>query len=156
MHLIDRVDSPFEDDRGVSVMLDYVITLAIAGVLVSGLLIGVTNVVDSQADRVARGELEVVGQQVAADLESADRLVRASGGGSDTTVTITTDHPTRVAGSTYTIEVTTDEVILESHEQDVEVTIPHNAENVDTSSSAHGGTVEIDYDESDGLEVRNA
>jgi len=45
------------DERGVSVTVGYVLTLAIGAVLLSGVVIGVGGVVDSQTDRAVRGDL---------------------------------------------------------------------------------------------------
>jgi len=66
------------DERGVSVTVGYVLTLAIGAVLLSGVVIGVGGVVDSQTDRAVRGDLSVLGQTTAANVESADRLARAA------------------------------------------------------------------------------
>jgi len=50
------------DERGVSVTVGYVLTLAIGAVLLSGVVIGVGGVVDSQTDRAVRGDLSVLGR----------------------------------------------------------------------------------------------
>jgi len=93
------------DERGVSVTVGYVLTLAIGAVLLSGVVIGVGGVVDSQTDRAVRGDLSVLGQTTAANVESADRLARAAeadrsnaAGATNASVSVAVDLPTRVAG----------------------------------------------------------
>jgi hypothetical protein len=98
----DRV-SPDDRDRAVSITVNYVIALSITAVLISGLLVGASGYVENQRDRVVREELEVVGEQLAAGIDDADRLARAA---SDPgTVRVGVDLPRRVAGETYRIEI---------------------------------------------------
>lgn len=92
-------------DRAVSQTLGYVLTLAISTLLVTGLVVAGAGFVDDQRDRVIRQELEVIGQQVAAGVEQADRLVAASGSDPGTSVRVTRSIPDRVVGSTYTLEM---------------------------------------------------
>jgi len=81
--------------RGVSTALGYVLNLGVAAILVTTLMLSAGTLVDDQRRVAVETELEVVGERVAADLASADRLARASDGGS---VRYVVDVPTRVAG----------------------------------------------------------
>lgn len=88
-------------DRGVSVVVNYTITIAISTILMSVLLVGVGGVVDDHRDTAARSELRVIGHQLAESLQSADRLARAGG----EAVSIEFEAPRTVAGSTYQIDI---------------------------------------------------
>lgn len=89
------------DERAVSTTVSYTLTLAITGILVSGLLIAGAGFVDSQRERAAETELQVVGQRLAADIGAADRLAVATGGD----VTLNRTLSEAVIGSGYRIDV---------------------------------------------------
>lgn len=91
------------DDRAVSTVLNYILTLAIASLLIVGLIVATSGFADRQREQTIRDELHVLGQQLASDLAAADRLVVAGG----TTVRIRRDLPTTAAGARYRIEVDT-------------------------------------------------
>lgn len=91
-------------DRAVSTTLGYALTLAITTLLVTGLLVGVGGFVEDQRERAIRSELQVVGQQMAADVQAGDRFAETG----DTTFTIRRDLPNEVAGTSYTVEVVGD------------------------------------------------
>ncbi|WP_128905184.1 DUF7266 family protein [Halorubrum amylolyticum] len=149
------------DERGVSVAVGYVLTLAIGAVLLSGVVVGIGGVVDSQTDRVVRGNLEVTGQTAVANLESADRLARASavdhpsGGAGSATVSVAVDLPTRIAGRPYRISVDDEAVTLRTRDPEIAVEIPHAATLTVEESSVRGGPIRVRYDGADGsgLEV---
>ncbi|MFC7028484.1 hypothetical protein ACFQH8_15745 [Halomicroarcula sp. GCM10025710] len=63
-----------QDDRAVSTALGYVLTLSIASLLVTGLIIAGSGFVEDRREQVVREELTVIGQQIGADLARADRL----------------------------------------------------------------------------------
>lgn len=92
------------NSRAVSTTLGYALTLAITTLLVTGLLVGVGGFVENQRERAIRSELQVVGQQMAADIQAGDRFVEAG----NTAFTIRRDVPNEVAGTSYTIEVVGD------------------------------------------------
>ncbi|WP_200531464.1 hypothetical protein [Halorubrum sp. LN27] len=139
------------DERGVSTAVGYVLTLAIGAVLLSGVVIGIGGVVDSQTDRVVRGDLEVTGQTVVANLESADRLARAAesgrpAGAAPANVSVAVDLPTRLAGRPYRIAVTNASVTLRTDDPEMAVEIPHAANVTVSESNVRGGPVRIQYD----------
>jgi hypothetical protein len=88
-------------NRGVSTVVGYVLNLGIATILVSGLLISGGGLVDDQRERTARSQMDVIGNRIAADLETADRLLRTGNG----SVTIRSDLPPTVVGSQYQVDV---------------------------------------------------
>lgn len=92
-----------DDDRGVSVTVNYVVALAITAVLISGLLVGAGNYVESQREQVVREELDVVAEQLAAGVADADRLAAADA--ASRSVRVGVDLPRRVAGESYRVEV---------------------------------------------------
>lgn len=87
--------------RGTSTALGYALTLGITTLLVTGLLFAAGGFVEDQRDRAIRTELQVVGQQIAADIGAADRFVAAG----RTEFTIERDLPNRISGASYTISV---------------------------------------------------
>lgn len=150
------------DERGVSTTVGYVLSLGVATLLLTGLLLAAGNFMADQREGASRTELRVVGQQLASDLAGADRLAQAADDGS---VTVRRSLPPRVVGSAYTIRidqggaVTDGYVITLEAENGVTATARFTAEtDVATPTSLTGGDVVISYD-TDGsavLEVTNA
>jgi len=149
------------DERGVSPVVGYVLTLGISTLLVSGLLIAAGGFVDDQRERTSRSELRIIGQQVSADIAAADRLNRTDGAAQ---VRITQSIPERVVGSQYTVAVRADgngptDPYLELTTARPEVTVAvgvTNQTNV-VESSVSGGEIEVAYNSTaGGLEVSNA
>ncbi|EMA01472.1 hypothetical protein SAMN05443574_112116 [Haloarcula vallismortis] len=143
-------------NRAVSTTLSYTLSLAIASILVSGLLIAGGNFVESRQEQVIRDELEVIGQQVASDIARIDRLVVAAD--DDPTARLNHTFPTRVSGSSYRVSIdpAADALTLESTSPDVSVTVSLTTQTDLEASSADGGVITVLYDESNGrLEVRN-
>ncbi|WP_144920325.1 DUF7266 family protein [Halorubrum salsamenti] len=141
------------DERGVSVTVGYVLTLAIGAVLLSGVVIGVGGVVDSQTDRTVQSELSVLGQTATANVESADRLARAAetdrsnaADATNATVSVSVDLPTRVAGVPYRIAVDDDAVTLRTDRPEARLVVEHAARVNVTPASVRGGPIRIEYD----------
>lgn len=141
------------DERAVSSTISYVLTLAISALLVSGLLIAGSDFVNDRREQVVRNELRVVGQQVAADLERADRLVQAAEG--STTVELERTFPNDVSGSQYRIRIETDassgpdRIALSSADPEIRVEITFRvATDLDDTTVADGGVIQISYDQS--------
>ena len=142
-----------------SVTVGYVLTLAIGAVLLSGVVIGIGGVVDSQTDRVVRGDLAVVGQTAVANLESADRLARAAevdrpDEAGDATVAVDVDLPTRIAGRPYRIAVDNESVTLRTGDPEAVAEVRHVANLSVEPSRVRGGPIRFRYNSSVGrLEV---
>lgn len=149
----------YNDDRGVSVAVGYVLNLAIATVLFSALLIGGSGMIESQTRTVTHDELSVTGQQLASELSSADRLARAGNGSTPSNLRLRTDLPDRTTAGSYTIEIehngTEGTIELRSTNPEISVSIPFRSETSVQNASIGGGSVEIDY-ESDELVVKPA
>jgi len=144
------------DSRAVSTTLGYVLSLAIATLLITGLIIAGGGYVDTQREQVIRDELTVVGQQLAADVERADRLVRA--GEAPLTVRVNKTFSDRVTGSSYRVsfDPSASAIVLETNRPAVSVRVGVVTETALGDSTADGGPVQIRYDDGDDhLEVRD-
>lgn len=145
-------------DRAVSVTVGYALNLTIATLLLSGLFIASGSLVQSEQERVINNELEVIGQQIAADLMTADRLIEAGDEDrTDANGEIGVSLPNQVAGSSYTLEINDDEneLVLESTQPSVEVTVPFVIDTDLGTESFTGGdlTIEWYWEEDDGNEI---
>jgi len=147
------------DDRAVSPVLNYTLILGISAILVVGLLTAGGNFVEGQRNSVVDSELEVIGERLAADIATADRLVRAGNGSA--TVNVTAQLPNDVSGQSYTAALVTSNgntsVALTSPSLDRRVTAHVANTTAVAPASVTGGTVEIYYDPNPGrLVVRDA
>lgn len=144
------------DERGVSTTLGYALSLTVATLLVGGLLIAGGGFVEDQRERTVRNELEVIGQQVSADVAAVDRLAQTVESG---TVTVGRNLPERVTGKQYTIAVRTDGadryLVLSVDRPEVRVRVNLASETSVAETAVSGGDVRVVYDPSaDELEVR--
>ena len=144
-------------ERGVSPVLGYVLTLGISTLLVSGLLIAATGFVDTQRERTTESELQVIGQQVSADVAAADRLHRTDGA---TDVVIRRELPDSVVGSQYTVFVRSDNegptdtyLRLRTVRPEVTVEVGIASETTAADSAVGGGEIEIRVTGAGNLEV---
>lgn len=90
-------------DRAVSTVVGYVLTLGIVAILVSTLMVSFAPFVTNQQQDTAGSALAVFGNDLAGDIDSADRL--ATRAGTDGAVSVRTRLPDRVGGSHYEIEI---------------------------------------------------
>lgn len=133
-------------DRGQAITLNYTLGIAIATVLVTGLLIAGGGFVQDQRERAARAELRVIGQQIASDVEAADRLVASTDG--DANVSIARRLPTKVAGSTYDVEVVAESdpyIRLTATDPDVEVEVEVTNQTAVEGSAISSSRVLVNY-----------
>lgn len=133
--------------RALSTALGYVLTLGVTVILVSGLFIAGGSFVDNQREDVVRTELEIVGEQVATHVNSADRLNQSGMG--ETNVTIEQRFPPSVVGAAYRINLEADEqrLRLTTNDPRVEVTVPLTNTTAIADSSASGGQIVVEYDQ---------
>ncbi len=148
---------PFPGHRGVSSTLSYVLSLAIATLLITGLITASTGFVTTQREVVVREELEVIGQHLASNVEQADRMANASEGSA--TVYVNQTFPDAAARSQYDVRLSEsrDQLVLNSTspERTVRINISTTAEL--RESTADGGTITVRYDDSsDELVIGNA
>lgn len=141
------------DERAVSAVLAYTLTLGITSLLVIGLLVATGGFADDQRHETIHDELEVLGQQLAADLSAADRLVRNGG----QTVSVSRSLPNDATGVPYTIEIvggTPTTLRLSTSNPDVIVEVQIRTQTPVSSSSVIGGDVAV-VESGGNLEVRN-
>lgn len=135
------------EDRGQAITFEYTMGIGIAVVLVTGLLIAGGGFISDQRSSAGRAELQVIGQQIAADVEAADRLI-ASTKDADPTVQIRRRLPRDVAGGHYQIELVeaADPYIsLASTDPDLTVSVDFVNHTAVRESSIAGGPVLIEY-----------
>lgn len=151
------------NERGVSVALSHVLTLGITAVLIAGLLMGASAMLDGQSERGAEQSLETIGQRVASEVASVDRLAREDP--QPGTLRLRVDHPDEVSGVTYSVELRDGSgctgplledaetcVVLSAPGARTTVSIPLAVETpIAGDASAQGGAMTINYE---GGEIR--
>lgn len=151
--------APPSGGRAVSTTLGYTLTLAISTLLVAGLIVTGGNFVSTQREIVIENELEVIGEQVAGQLEQADRLVTASAGGTSQ-LRLVRQFPDMAAGETYDISLesggagSTEQLVLETNNPDIRVTVDVALNSAWNPTTASGGSVRVRWTGS-ALEVDN-
>ena len=152
---------PVLDDRALSVAITHVLTIAIATILIAMLVTSAGGMLETETDRSAETSLETVGERLAGEIGSVDRLA-PDGEGS---VTVVADHPRTVANSGYTVEILDSSTCrdeaslldgsnpcLELTATDAGVTthVPVSNETaLDTDAAVSGGEIEVRYDPDD-------
>lgn len=136
-------------DRGVSVVVSYVMVLGIVTLLMSGLFISMSGFVETQRERAIRSELQSIGNEIATDLTVIGRLAHTTTDAG--TITVSPRLPERVAGTPYTITITQRddrqyELTLRSLDPEVVVTIHVRSPIPIQSVTINGGTLELRYD----------
>ncbi|MGM0371373.1 MAG: DUF7266 family protein [Halobacteriota archaeon] len=130
-------------DRGVSTTVGYVLNLGIATLLVTGLLVAGSGLVGDQRERAAGAELDVIGNRIAADLETADRLVQRGDG----SVTVRTSLPASVAGNNYQVAIDSTggnaTVSVSTSDPSLTRTIPVVNETPIRSTTVSGGSIAV-------------
>lgn len=136
-------------DRAISTTVGYVITLGITSLLVTGLLIAGGGFVQDTRQGTVQDELEVVGQQLAADIASADRLAAAGGSGGE--VRIDRELPDKVTGRTYSLSIADSTsgpskvtLTLSTEDPDVSVDVTVYVQRDVGSATLQGGDVVVE------------
>ena len=134
-------------DRAVSTVLGYVLGLVIVTVVITGLFITAGEIMEDQRETAIRSELRVVGNQVAGDITTLDRIALAE---SNSTARLTRQIPENVAGTSYRIQLRYDgsppaEIELVSENPEVSVTVRVTTGTTLATSEASGGTLAARY-----------
>jgi hypothetical protein len=132
-------------DRGVSTALGYVLGLIIVTVMITGLFITVGNVVEDQRETAIRSELRVLGNQIAGDITTVDRVALAK---DNSTARLTRSLPENVAGTSYRIQLRYDgsppaKIELVSEHPEVSVTVRVVTGTTLANSESSGGTLAV-------------
>ena len=141
-------------DRALSVTVNYVMSIGIATILLSALIVSTGASIETRREEAIRSELDVVGERLAASIESADRLALAGGEEVDVAVQL----PDRVAGKPYEITVDpgpgSSDLLLETGDPGVTVTVGFSNTTTVEPSTVRGGTVRVVLAADGDLEVR--
>lgn len=109
--------NPNREDRGVSINIEYVLTLSVALVMLTGLTTGLSGIVDIRQENVAEDQLEIAASEVASQLnydyqvmkEQEDAVSRISDIDSEpsTNLKIITyvDTPGLISSNTYVVQI---------------------------------------------------
>ncbi|WP_338741750.1 DUF7266 family protein [Haloplanus salilacus] len=129
-------------DRAVSTALGYVLTLGIATILISGLLIAAGTAVEDRRDVTTRSSLDVAGERLASNLMSADRLAETSGARA---VSVAVDLPSRIAGNGYlvTVDPANSTLVLVSDGPDVTVHVRFTTTTPVAAATVRGGDLRV-------------
>ncbi|RZV08092.1 hypothetical protein BDK88_3054 [Natrinema hispanicum] len=142
-------------DRGTSITITHVLTIGITTLLIAVLLINAGTLLENETERSAESSLETIGERLAGEIESVDRMAADSA-----SVTVTADHPRTVANSRYSIELLdkdkcrdaelldnsteNDCLHLTASNADVEVYVPVAIDNLEHGQPpVSGGSLEI-------------
>lgn len=96
--------------RAVSVPVNYTMSVMIVTVMLSGLILATSDQLQSQQERTAELEIDVLTNRVAADLTAADRLARSTENTTDDEVAVRSSLPHTVAGMSYTVRINGTEI----------------------------------------------
>jgi hypothetical protein len=149
------------NSRSVSITLNYILVLLITAVLITGLIIAGGSFVEDQREQVVEGELRIIGNHLAGNMEQVDRYVRVNETNPPSTAYINQTFSNDVTGSTYGVTLDerdgTAQVVLNATRPDVSVRVNATVQTaIDPDSFANGGSISIAYDEStDQLVIRN-
>lgn len=131
-------------DRGQAITLNYALGLGIGLILITGLLITGGTFVNDQRESAIQTELRVIGQQMAADIATADRLSQSTAGNS--TVRLERTMPSTVAGGIYEVELVAGSdphLLLSTENPEVTVRIDLVTETALKGNNINGGSVRI-------------
>ncbi|WP_283404100.1 hypothetical protein [Halorubrum sp. DM2] len=152
-------EGPGGTDRAVSVTVGYVMTLAVSTLLLSGLFVAGGSFVETERERAAQGELTVVGERIAADLGTVDRVAStASPPRENLTVDRPLTLPDRVSGTGYRIRIeatgSAGTIALESEQADATVEVPFRTSEGITvrNATVRGGDLRIYWDAPSGVD----
>ncbi|RLM89451.1 hypothetical protein [Haloarcula sp. Atlit-7R] len=99
------LEHALSDTRGVSPAVTQALTIGITSLLVTGLLIGGSQMVESQRERVTEEALENIGDGIARDLIRLDAFDTET---LNSSVSFRATYPERIADQSYNVEVTGD------------------------------------------------
>lgn len=140
-------------DRGLAVAVEYAMTLGIAGLLLVGITAGITDVVETQKQQVTDGQLQLVGERIAGDIETASRVVAQTDPTKQGAYETLQPYPDTIAGDPYTVTVTEDYVRVESADGSLTHQSNHTARLPVKESTLRGGELRIGWN-GDALSVR--
>jgi len=154
-----RPPSIGSNDRSVSFAVNYVLVIAITAVLITGIIIAGGSFVEDQREQVIAGEMRIIGNHIAGNLEQVDRYARA---GPTSEAYINQSFGTDVTGSTWSVELDerggTSQVVVNSTRPEVSVRVNTTVQtDIDEDSYSDTGEISVAYDpNSNELVIRDA
>jgi|GEM_PF-1579954 len=88
------------DDRGSISPLSHALTIAITTILVIGLTVGASGLLQDERQSATREDLRTIGNRLAGELVHVDQLAQRGG-----SATIQSSHTERVAGNSYSVDL---------------------------------------------------
>lgn len=142
--------SPYwKDERGVSFTVSYVLTIAVAVLLVGGIILAAGQTVKTQQESIVRDAATVTGDQTAAAVMAVDRLVRASNETNETNVTTVLALPETLANQPYTVSLNATGgegvVVVEANFPSVVVRTSFVVETPMRNTTVVGGAIRVVY-----------
>jgi hypothetical protein len=142
-------------DRGLSITLNYAITLGITALLVVGLLLASGAFESAEREAVTEDRLRSIGERLAGEIEAVDRLNRSAEGAIRSEVVL----PAAVAGSPYRVQITATDgrgtVKLTATGPGVSVAVSFTSRTRVRDGTVTGGPVVVRAD-AEGVEVVHA
>lgn len=143
------------DDRSVSFTVSYVLTVAIAVLLVGGVILAAGQTVKSQRESTARNAATVAGDQTASTVMAVDRLVRAGNESNLSNVTTVLTLPGTLAGQPYRVSLNASNgdgfVVVEADSPSVSVRTSLIVEVPVENETVAGGDIRVVYHPSTNL-----
>jgi hypothetical protein len=90
------------DDRAVSIAVTHVLTIGITTILITGLLVGASGLLESEKQGATRDELRTIGNRMVSEMSSA---YYSAGDETNDRVVVRVSHPEYVAGNNYNVEL---------------------------------------------------
>jgi len=151
----------YNDDSGLTPVVEYVLLLAISFLVVSGIVIGSTVRIEEQKEASIEDEFDIIVERVALDLTEADDLYQTIG--EQGNITLQTEVPKRAVNTPYVISVTETSrsniynITAETETGNVEAsTIVYVSSGVENKTvSPDPSLVVVSNDSSDKLVVKN-
>jgi hypothetical protein len=90
------------DDRAVSIAVTHILTIGITTILISGLLVAGSGLLESEKDSATRSELRTIGNRMVGEMISANQSAPDQTGES---IILEVNHPSQVAGNNYRVSI---------------------------------------------------
>lgn len=135
------------DDRAVSTAVSHALSLGITAIMLTGLMLGASQMIDGQREYVVERGLEDVSSAVVSDMMRMDEFNTTG-----TSVSFSSDYPDRIGGRPYDVDVhassTGTTVYLNSSASVEHASVPVRFGNETDvcESSVDGGQLAVAYD----------
>ena len=115
------------DKKAVGMVIEYILTFAVASLLLMVLVLTSQGLLENSADIVTYESFEIIGNDIVLKISNMDRVVEATSESGDiNNLNSEFSIPNKIAGRTYSISFTQNEIIMRPSGGSVEVKIPFN------------------------------